>query len=663
MTDAAPPNRRVDALDGLRGLAVAAVLAFHAGHLRGGFLGVSTFFTLSGFLITRLLLAEVEATDFCDLRRFWGRRARRLLPGALACAFGALAFAATIGTSTQVSHLRGDMAAALAQVANWRFLLSGQDYADRFADPSPLQHFWSLAIEEQFYVALPLAIWFVARRNRRAQRYLPDDRRRPVLAGAIALGVVGVAVGMLVSPQHAYYSTLTRLPELLVGVALAAWLGRGLGLRRRPATRRVAALAPLAVAVLALLWWRTGPTSSWLPRGGFLLNAAATASLVVACHGRGVVARALALRPLAWLGRVSYGVYLYHWPVFLWLSPARTGLDTWPLVALRAAVTLALAQLSWTLLEHPVRHRRVLRGPSARYALAGAGALVVANLVLVTARPPEAAVAFTPVRGEAPAPATTTPTTAAPAPPTDASTTSTTAAPPPPRRIMIVGDSIGLTLAGGMIEYNAQHPDWRIYVDAESGCSLATGGRLRALGYDADDAPKCAVRNSSLSAHVAEFRPDVVIVLSCLWEVADRQLPGETRWRAPGDPEYDGFTARTIDETATAVTTTGARVAWLNCPHLDPDYHPEHYMGPPPYPVAEPARIARYNELLTQVLADHPVDLLDLAGFLQAMPGGDLDRSRRPDGVHLSRPVAHDIGVWALAQLDARPDARLDTGR
>ncbi len=652
MTGGDNESSRLDALDGLRGVAVAGVLAFHAGLLGGGFLGVSTFFTLSGFLITRLLLAEVETTDFCDLRRFWARRARRLLPAALACSFGVLLFAATVGSATQVGTLRGDMVAALGQVANWRFLLSGAGYANRFADPSPLQHFWSLAIEEQFYVVLPVAVWLVARRNRREHRYLPDDRRRPLLLGVAVAGAVGLATSAVVSTQHAYYSTITRLPELLVGVALAAGLARGHGLRRHPLARHLGRLAPAGVVAAALLWWRTTPTTTWLPHGGFLLNAAATATVIVACHGRGAAARVLAAPPLAWLGRVSYGVYLYHWPVFLWLSPERVGLSTWPLLVVRLAVTLLLAQLSWTLLEHPVRYRLVLHGPSARYALATAATLVVGNLVLVTARPPEAAVAFTPVRGEAPPVVTTAaPPTTAPAPDVEAPSTTTTVA-PPPRRIMIVGDSIALTLAGGMIEYNAEHPDWRIYVDAESGCSLATGGRLRALGYDADDAPKCATRNAAISAHVAEFRPDVVLVLSCLWEVADRQLPGERRWRAPGDPTFDDFTLRTIDETAAAVTATGARVAWLDCPRLDPDYHPEHYMGPPPYPVAEPERVVRYNQLLAQALADHPMALLDLAGFLQAMPGGDLDRGRRPDGVHLSRPVARDVGVWALEQLD-----------
>ena len=157
-----PDAKRLDSLDGLRGIAVAGVLAFHAGMLGGGFLGVSTFFTLSGFLIGRLLLDEADATGYIDLRRFWARRARRLVPASLVCAVGVLLFAATAGSPSQLRSLRADMLAALAQVANWRFLALGKGYANRFADPSPLQHYWSLAIEEQFYLTLPIVVWWLA---------------------------------------------------------------------------------------------------------------------------------------------------------------------------------------------------------------------------------------------------------------------------------------------------------------------------------------------------------------------------------------------------------------------------------------------------------------------------------------------------------------------
>ena len=649
-TDSGPA--RTPALDGLRAVAVVAVLLFHAVVLPGGFLGVSSFFTLSGFLITRLVVLEIEASGRLDLRRFWVRRARRLVPASVACCFLVLLYGALVGSPDQLHALRGDMLAALGQVANWRFLAAGREYASRFTDPSPLQHYWSLAIEEQFYVVLPLVLALVAWR-------VPAARvRRVVLGMAIAATAAGTAVAATVTPSHAYYGTDARLPELAVGVALAAWLGTPLGVRFSGRLLRGARRAALpAVAVLGVLWSTASPSDRWLGRGGFVLNALATAVVIVALHESGPLTWVLSRRPLVWLGRVSYGVYLYHWPVFLWLSPERVPLSTWPLLAVRAAVTLALAQVSWWLVEQPVRHRWVLRGRAARFALAAAIVLVVGNLALVTAKPPVAALAFTEVRGEAPAPSTTVaPTTTAAVPVTTITPMVTT--PPAPVKVMIVGDSIGLTLARGFLDIAAGPPALRVFVDAEVGCSLATGGRLRALGYDDDDPAKCAVRNDALAANAAEFRPDVVVVLSCLWDIADRQLPGERRWRTPGDPRYDAFTAASITATADAVSATGATLAWLTCPLLDPDYHPERYMGPPPYPVAEPERIAHLNALVAATLADRPgVQLVDLAGFLAARPGGELDRTRRPDGVHLSVDEARTVGAWILTQVGvALPD-------
>ena len=638
---------RTAALDGLRAVAVLGVLLFHAVLLPGGFLGVSSFFTLSGFLIARLVIVELETTGRLDLGPFWSRRARRLLPASVACCFLVLLYGAMAGTPTQLHALRGDMLAAFGQVANWRFLAAGKAYANRFSDPSPLQHYWSLAIEEQFYLVLPLVLAAVAWRT-------PAHRiRRAVLAAAASLAAVGAGIGWFVSPTHAYYGTETRLPELAVGVALAAWLGTAHGVRVGHRAVAVARrLVVPALVALGALWWFAEPSARWISRGGLLANALATAVVIVALHERTAVTAILSRRPLVWLGRVSYGVYLYHWPVFLWLTPERVGVRAWPLLGVRLAVTVGLAQLSWRLVEQPVRHRRVLHGRAARYALGAAVVLVVCNLALVTARPPQPALAFTDVRGEAPIAATTTVAAPPAAVTTSTFVTPVVTTPPTPLKVMIVGDSIGLTLARGFLDVATGPPSLRVFVDAEVGCSLATGGRRRALGYDDDDPAKCATRNEALTGNVVSFQPDVVVVLSCLWDVADRVLPGERRWRTPGDPRYDAFTTASLAATADAIGATGATIAWLSCPLLDPDYHPDRYMGPPPYPVADPARVAHLNELVAATLADRPnARLLDLAGFLAARPGGELDRSRRPDGVHLAVDEARLVAAWALRQV------------
>ena len=207
------PSGRVRAFDGLRGLAVVAVLLFHSqlSGARGGFLGVSAFFTLSGYLITSLLLAEHARTGRISLRAFWLRRGRRLLPAAYVALAGILAFGATIATVDQARALRGDVLSALTYVANWHFYLSGRSYAHLFTAPSPVLHFWSLAIEEQFYLVFPLLVFGIVRvaRGRRwvIGAFLTAGIAASVVAGNVLLASRG--------ESRVYYGTDTRAAELL----------------------------------------------------------------------------------------------------------------------------------------------------------------------------------------------------------------------------------------------------------------------------------------------------------------------------------------------------------------------------------------------------------------------------------------------------------------
>ena len=649
-----------------------AVLVFHGGLLAGGFLGVSAFFTLSGFLICGLLLAEIEATGVVNLRRFWARRARRLLPAAFAAIALVLLYAATVASAEQVASLRGDVLAALGYVANWRFVASGRDYGRLFADPSPVQHFWSLAIEEQFYLVFPLLVagvaWLVARRDRRAPAavaagavagpvgaptFVGDGRRVRVALALVFVGLIAVSVvcTMLVSPIHAYYGTDTRATELLVGALAACLIGTTTqGIRVRPVVARAAGfVGPTALVLLGFVWAVTQQQSRWLYHGGLGLHAGAVALVIVAAQLPGPVAGLLSWRPLCCLGRISYGVYLYHWPIFLWLNPARTHITgAGPLLALRLAVTLAVAVVSWFVLERPVLGGTFFAPRHARVAVPAALAVIGVNLAIVTLNAPVAAVPLTGVSGEvsiAPAATTTAASAAAPvlvAPPADSAPS--TVAPPAPLRVLLVGDSIALTLGAGLVRYGGSHPEMRLYSAAESGCSLGTGGTMRALGYDAPDPAKCAQRNHDLAGVITAFDPTDVIVMSCLWDVADRKLPGDDHWREPDDPVYSAWTAANLEHLADTLGTGGAKVAWATCPRLDPVYHPEVYMGPPPYPVSEPARVQWMNGQIRAVADKRSfVHVVDVAAYAAAWPGGELDPAHRPDGVHFNEATALDV--------------------
>jgi len=310
---------RVAALDGLRGVAMVAVLLFHGGvgWARGGFLGVSTFFTLSGFLITSLLMAEYRTTGQISLRRFLAGRARRLLPAAVVTVLGVVLFARTIASRGQLAGLRSDTLAALAYASNWRFAGGGRSYDIAPAFSSPVQHFWSLGIEEQFYLVLPLLL--VA-----SIRLGSSGAHRVMAAVASVLIVASVLVTAAVtgedrSVSRAYFGSDARAAELLVGVLAALLVHHIAEWRRRAAVLRWA--GPVALVALLVAWATVDQRTPSLYRGGLLAYAVLSATVVLGCFQDGPLRSALASPPLRWLGRISYAAYLYHWPIYLVLTP------------------------------------------------------------------------------------------------------------------------------------------------------------------------------------------------------------------------------------------------------------------------------------------------------------------------------------------------------
>ena len=364
-------NEHIDAIDGLRAVAVLAVLLFHAdlGVAPGGFLGVSVFFTLSGYLITSLLLREHATDGTISIRRFYVRRWRRLIPSAWVCIAAVLA-AWLLWSASQLRALPGDALAALGNVANWRFAFATTSYQDLFiGQPSPLAHFWSLAIEEQFYAVMPLIALLCLRRSRRTLS---------LVAGAMLLA--SVAANILTNDQNLVYNgTHTRAAELLVGVLLAL---------HAPQIGRLAraCVGWSALGVFGVLVATTSVSDAWLYNGGLPLFALASAGLVVAVIGpRGSgLTTLMATRPLVAIGHWSYALYLLHWPIYLALSPQRTGLSPWPLLALRATIALAAAVLITTIIERPIRARRIIVGGhrGAITSLIAAAALVAACVAL-----------------------------------------------------------------------------------------------------------------------------------------------------------------------------------------------------------------------------------------------------------------------------------------
>ncbi|MHB8245422.1 MAG: acyltransferase family protein [Acidimicrobiales bacterium] len=396
-------GRYLPGLDGLRALAIAGVFAYHLGYrwASGGYLGVDLFFVLSGYLITSLLVEERLSLGAIRFGHFWGRRARRLLPGLLVMLVAVVIFVnlSSGGLPIDWARLREEGIATIGYVANWQLLFSHQSYFDRFAVQSPLQHTWSLAIEEQFYLVWPLAIAVLMRLGR--GRFGWRHSGLVVTLGGAALSASWMAWlwAHHVGANRLYYGTDTRAFDLLLGAALAiVTAGRP---QPSAAARRLLHVGSVASLCLLGAAWATAGLPNGLPRpwmfeGGMALCALAGTAVVadVRLFERGYLAKVLSLGPVRYVGKISYGLYLWHWPVIVELTASRTHTSGLALTALRVGVAGVLAAASFHLIESPIRRGWLLAASRrVRAALVPASMLVTGIVVVIATVPPPVATA------------------------------------------------------------------------------------------------------------------------------------------------------------------------------------------------------------------------------------------------------------------------------
>ncbi|MBX3228939.1 MAG: acyltransferase [Labilithrix sp.] len=592
------------ALDGLRGLALLGVLFFHSKKLLvGGYLGVDLFFVLSGYLITSLLIAERRAAGRIALGAFWIRRARRLFPALLSLMPAVALYCWLFAQPDELARVRSDALATLAYVANWSGIFAERSYWDLFAAPSPLEHTWSLAIEEQFYVVWPLVALLALKG--------PQTRPRTVLVIAL-LGFAASVVTMLVlytpaRTSRVYFGTDTRAAAIFAGIALAAVLPPSTTFSRS-AARKLDVLGAIAFVGLAIAWWRLPGESRFLYRGGFWLTELGGLALItcaVAGPKVSVVARVLAFKPLVWVGIISYGLYLWHWPIDVFVTPARFHVSTNVARFMQFASTFAIATVSYFVLEKPIRTRGL---PFGRPALV-VPAVVALSLFLV-------------VRATHARPIPPRNTAHEPIEPVEATGFA------PQLKVMILGDStansLGWTLRG------VRKPGVAVELRGKDGCTMV---------YD-------TCRGDQWRADTDEVRPDVTLVFgggAFLHPWAAKN--GD--WVKACHPEWDAQYEQVLMQRLPELVRPKTRVFAVTLPHSRRPWDGEE----------EDREIDCVNALLRRAAKAVPgVFILELGE--RVCPHGEcperepgLEHGVRPDGIHYDMEGTRPVARWVLEQI------------
>ena len=635
----APKPTRIGGLDGLRAVAVLAVLAYHLwpDRLPAGFLGVDLFMVLSGFLITGLLIDERARAGVIRLGTFWARRFRRLVPALLALLVGVAIWVNVSGAAELKRTVRGQGIASLLYVGNWKLVVDGSSYAALSNAPSPLLHLWSLAIEEQFYVVWPLVVFGVL--------FLARGRRLP-LAIVAAVGAVASAAWMAVlfephhDPLRLYYGTDTRAHAFLIG-ALAVLAARRWNSER---ARRAAAAASVPAFALLVFAFLRFDSDALLYRGGFAAFAVVAAVVVVAVTQPGPVTRLLDRGPLRLLGRVSYGVYLWHWPVIVLVTERNSPVHGFGLLVLRLALIAGATAASWLLVERP--YQRAPRRHTVGLAPIGI-AFALCALVVLPTKHVMAYASFDVDHLPAPEVGTPVPTPASQR--TDALTAATVAAsvaleksPSPatltttpsttpvaaPKTVLVIGDSGTYDMSPAFI----------------AGFSAA-GVRVVSTAFPGEGLTAPDSARDLWTAAIARYHPDYFIVGLGTWDDEFVARNGQEAYQ------------RVVDSTVHLLTENGAHVLWLSILPSDsglPDLRPQ-------------------PETQQRIFAALPsrfpgaVDYLDLRPILSDAEGVtprevDGHLLRKPDGWHLCPDGAERIAHAVLSRVGLDSDTWI-TGR
>ncbi|MBI2704153.1 MAG: acyltransferase [Actinobacteria bacterium] len=649
----------VAGFDGLRGIGIVLMLLYHAEVVwlgNGALFTIEMFFVLSGFLITYLFIIERHNHGRIDLKQFWSRRGRRLLPAI----FGIVALAAVwamfqpkVGpTPIEVNRMNGDGVAALLYGSNWWQLFSGQSYFEKFTSPSPFKHTWSLSVEEQFYLLIAIVAFFGFRRwGHTGRKWLVFAFGGALVAAiwmaflarmgdisAAGLNPFGIDPTSLPSwmqtffnvrgdgdPSRPYLGTDTRIGASLMGVGAAFLVDRADLGKLKKSTAEIMLVVGVG-GLLLLFFGIPSRTTPWIFYGVFLICDILTLLAIVGLMAphRTLTARLLSWRPLVFLGLLSYSLYVWHFPIFVILDESRVPFRGWLLDVVRIGVAFVVAYLSFRYFEQPIR-RQGLKTRRVRIGAAVAVAAVVITF-LVASRPyPDSSLMAAEANGSFPL-------------------------------VLLAGDSMAFSLAIGVRTKEADYPKG---VEARSagllGCGIGDADLVKA-GYPVRLNPACRdmVREFTLAMG---YRPAITAMLAWGWDLYDRRVPGpdgELVDLRVGTPEWATWYTAQVQRGVDALSAGGTRVALLTMPCID--MAADLPRRPDPV-VAEPHRVQAVNSVLTAMARRDPgrVVLVDLGGFL--CPDGRTYRARidgvavSDDGLHFTPEGAVIVWNWLEPQL------------
>jgi peptidoglycan/LPS O-acetylase OafA/YrhL len=628
-------HARVRSLDGMRAAAVVLVFAFHLGvpGFKAGFLGVDLFFVLSGFLITGLLLGEMERTGRIALPSFWARRVRRLMPALVVLLLAVAVVTALTATFSERTSIRGDLLATTTYVANWRFI-DTSSYFVNTGVASPLQHTWSLAIEEQFYLMWPLLLGGLILLVKRPRRAVVV----PALIGATASAALLAILWAPDAVDRAYMGTDARIFEPLIGALGAVLVAspRGRAVLKKIGTPLVAIGAIGLVACLAVI----RPETAVYYYGGAVAVSVFALMMVAPLwvEKGGHMSRAFSWAPVAWLGAVSYGVYLWHWPVIQWLGvPGAHGAGAVVRGTLAVALTLGIAALSYYLIEQPILTGRGLGQHVGRHI----GSLRSVRPVVVLSCVPVVMLLVAAASVEA------------------------TSVPPPKAGqpvIMLVGDSVPLHLES-TFEKEASGRGWRIVSAAQGACPVSGENPTGAEGVTLHEAKQCPfVVVPEQNSMIAAWHPNIVVWWD-RWSVSDYVTADGTQITA-GTPQFWRLRSAMLRSTVDRLTGQGARVVFVateppsvgilsRCVPVCarwPQFLLDHYAD----------ITTRWNGMMRVYAKQHPdqasfISVTDTMCRADVAPCDDTIDGvpARPDGIHYEGP-AQKIVVGAIADRLAR---------